>query len=197
MKDLYARRVHVVRDVTTTSAVLTATNQLCKAHTSGQKHPPLLPHSRDGDNPILVHHRHLVRTRKVPAMIPLLDVNAFAVDALHVQPMLGLGLVLLEPELLEEYIASVVDGAGVAAGRSILGSEGRQLGALDLACLLAEAGCDVSAKGCLRHAGLLEVGVDLAPDFVARVCTSNVRQHTHTHTHTHTNKRYTRLLKTT
>ncbi len=96
------------------------------------------------------------------------DVHALGVDGLHLEAELGLGLALLDAELLEEDVGAVEDGASVPGGGALATEEGRELARLD-AALLWEAVADGTAEGGLGDVGLLEEGADLLAHLVAGV----------------------------
>ena len=90
----------------------------------------------------------------------------------HGDPVLRLGLALLDPELLEEDVGGVEyhgPGAGAGALHPPEAGELRALDALGGQALGVQLGDHVAAELGLGDAGSLEVQVELAADLVAAV----------------------------
>jgi hypothetical protein len=140
-----------------------------KDNTAYTSLPPIKPFTKTKPNlPILFHTRPFTPRRSKPFMLMLRTQPAlFRTKLLHLLPLLALRLPLLDPQLLQVHIRTIEDGAGLACMWPLLRPERRQLCGLGLLGRSVVLRCDVAEESGLSDAGLLEVGVDFAADFVA------------------------------
>src|SRR5437667_2621365 len=86
---------------------------------------------------------------------------------LHILPRLRLLLLLRDPQLLEEDICGIENGAGISGVGTLLSTEVTQLFRVDLPVFGVVLRCQVPEELCLGDAGSAQVCVDLLADLIA------------------------------